>query len=217
MQRDSSAPSPGLPADASLAELVAHTVGLQPWRRVVHAASGVALALGPGWLGVEPGATAVLLAVGSAALLGADVLRLRVPAANRLFFAVFSRLASPREARAVASSTWYAVGAAIVWAATPGTPAVAALLVLGLADPAASVVGRTWGRARLGKGTRLGSATFFAVALGVLAVTVGGPVAVLAAGAATVVEIASGRLDDNLTVPVTTAAVVWALPMLLPR
>lgn len=216
MQRDSPASSPGVPSGASFAELVARTEGLQPWRRVFHAASGIVLALGPGWLGVGPGATAVLLAVGSVVLLVADVLRLRHPAANRLFFAVFSRLASPREAGAVASSTWYAVGAAIVWAATPGTPAVAALLVLGLADPAASAVGRTWGRARLGKGTRLGSATFFAVALGVLVVTVGGPVAVLAAGAATVVEVASGRLDDNLTIPVTTAAVLWILPTLLP-
>ena len=138
--------------------LVARTEGLQPWRRIFHAVSGILLALAPGWLGWAPGRVAILLAVGTGALFVADAVRLAVPSLNRLFFVTFRLLASPREAGGIASSTWYALGATLVWWAAPGTPAMAALLVLALADPAASVIGRRWGRRKLGKGTWEGSA-----------------------------------------------------------
>lgn len=208
-------PRPGLER-LTFAELVARTRGLQPWRRIFHAASGVILALGPGALGLDARTTAALLAAGTTGLFVADVLRLRVPAANRLFFTVFRKLASPREAGSLASSTWYALGATLVWALTPGAPAVAAILVLGLADPAASVVGRTWGRTPLGKGTRLGSGTFFGVACAVLLVTAGWPAALPAAVAATVAEVIPFGPDDNLTIPLATAAVLWVFPALPP-
>lgn len=216
MEHPSSAsPRPGF-GGPSFAELVARTEGLQPWRRVFHAASGVTLALAPGALGLDARTTAILLGVGTAVLLAADLFRLRVSSVNRLFFTVFRTLASPREAGAVASSTWYALGATLVWALAPGTPAVAAILVLGLADPAASVVGRTWGRTRLGKGTRLGSGTFFVVAFAVLLATAGWPAALPAALAAMIAEVTPVGLDDNLTIPLTTAAVLWAFQTLPP-
>lgn len=196
---------------ASFAELVARTRGLQPWRRVFHATSGVVLALGPGFLGWEPGAVAGVLAAATALLVAADLIRLRVPSINRLFFQFFARLASPREENAIASSTWYALGATIVWGVTPGPPAVAALLVLAFADPAASVVGRVWGRTRLGKGTLLGSGTFFVVAVAILWSAAGLPIAILAAATATAAEVAPLGLDDNLTVPLATAGVLWVM------
>ena len=110
-------------------------------------------------------------------------------------------MASPREADAVASSTWFALSAALVWGLVPGRPAIAALLVLGLADPAASVVGRIWGHRPLGKGTWAGTSAFATVALAVLTIVVGRPEA-----------IAVG-FDDNLTVPLSTAAAVWVLSL----
>ena len=144
-------------------------------------------------------------------LFAVDVARLKVPAWNRLFFRSLSLLASPREVDAIASSTWYALSATLLWALVPGSPAMAGLLVLGLADPAASVVGRTWGRRPLGKGTWEGSAAFVAVALGVLTVVVGMPGAVAVAAVAAAAEVIPSGLDDNLTVPLATAAAVWAL------
>lgn len=208
-------PGPG-PGGPSFAELVARTEGLQPWRRVVHAITGLTLALAPGAMGLDARTTAVFLGVGAVLLLVADLLRLRVSSMNRVFFTVFRTLASPREAGAVASSTWYVLSAALVWALAPGVPAVAGILVLGLADPAASVVGRTWGRTRLGKGTRLGSATFFVVAFAVLLAAAGWPVALPAALAAMVAEVTPVGLDDNLTIPLATAAVLWAFQTLPP-
>ncbi|HSG47459.1 MAG TPA: hypothetical protein VLA43_06605, partial [Longimicrobiales bacterium] len=42
--------------------LVARTEGLQPWRRVFHAVSGLVVGLGPGALGLPQGLTLTLLA-----------------------------------------------------------------------------------------------------------------------------------------------------------
>ncbi len=192
-------------------ELVARTEGVQPWRRVVHAASGITLALGPAQLGLARNTTAALLFGGVAVALGVEVARSKVPALNRWLFETLRHLMSPREAAGVASSTWYLLGAALVWLAFPAAIAVPSLLVLGLADPAASVVGRCWGRRRLGKGTWMGSLVFFCVAASVLFATVGGPPALLAAAMATLVEVGSGPLDDNLTVPVATGLTLFVV------
>jgi dolichol kinase len=191
--------------------LVARTEGLQPWRRVFHAVSGIVLALVPGWSGLSYGTVAIVLGVSTAVLFAADWVRLAVPSLNRLFFMSFRLLASPREAGAVASSSWYALGATLVWAFTPGWPAVAALLVLGLADPAASVMGRAFGRRPLGKGTRLGSLVFFSVATAILVPFVGWAPALGTAVIVALVEIMPWGVDDNLTVPVATAAMLWLL------
>lgn len=210
MDRSTTASS-GTDPGGSFSDLVARTEGLQPWRRVFHAVSGLLLALAPGALGLDPRDTALLLGGATAVLFGADWFRLRNPSANRLFFLVFRRLASPREAGGMASSTWYALGATLVWALVPGVPAVAALLVLGLADPAASVFGRSWGRRPLGKGSWVGSTTFVVVAFGVLVGFLSGPMALGVAGVVAAAEVMPLKVDDNLTIPVVTGALVWAL------
>jgi dolichol kinase len=195
-----------------LQRLVARTEGLQPWRRVFHASSGVALAFGPGVFGLDR--IGVLATVGSL-LVGAlaiDLARLRVPALNRLFFRTLSALASPREARGLASSSWYLLGVLLAYAFFP-SHAVPAILVLGFADPAASVVGRRWGRVRFGKGTMEGAAAFLVVSSIVLAATGGGVLqALVVALLVTVVELLPIPLDDNLTVPLAVASALglWA-------
>src|SRR5262245_40480467 len=132
--------------DPELAPLVERTRGLQPWRRVFHAANGLLLAFAPPLIGLRAPTTAWILAAVVAALLVVDLARRRVARLNAAFFIAFPALASPREATGIASSTWYAAGAALVFAFFPLRLAAPALLVLGLADPAAAIVGRTWGR-----------------------------------------------------------------------
>lgn len=195
--------------DEELDALVERTEGLQPWRRVFHAGNGLLLALGPGLVGWSREVILVVLTVALFGLLALDLARLRAGALNRLFFKAFGLLASPREAAGVASSTWYTLGALIAYAMYPRELAVAAILVLGLADPAAGVVGRIWGRRTLGKGTVLGTTTFWVVGTLVLTPFVGWPLALLAAGVAAVAEILPGLVDDNLVIPVITGAVLW--------
>jgi dolichol kinase len=177
-----------------------------------HALNGVLIALLPGVLGWSRGWTVAVGLAATAIAFGLDVVRLRAPAVNRWFFRRFRLLASPREARGLASSSWYALSATLSWALFAPEIARAAILVLGLADPAASVIGRVWGRRPLGKGSWLGTAVFASVALVVLVVSLPqAPVAALAAVAlATALsEVFSPGLDDNLIIPLVTGGLLW--------
>ena len=206
--------SPGHTKDTDgdgFSRAVRRTEGVQPWRRVFHMLGGVAMAsivhlIGPG--SVVPVAT---LAGALAAALALDWIRLRSRVANKRFFRFFSALASPREARKLASSTWFLLGALTVLVVTPDRVFVPAMLVLALADPSASVVGRLWGRHKLGKGSWEGTAAFFVVATVVLVPFAGLQMALVAAAAVAVLEVMPIGVDDNLTVPLATALVLWLL------
>lgn len=185
--------------------LVGKTQGVQPWRRAFHAASGVGLAVTGHWVGTDSTGFRLALAVAVVVAFAADAVRFRFPAANAAFFGWFRLLASPREARGVASSSWYAAGALAVALFAPAH-FVAAMLVLALADPAASVVGRLWGTRPLGKGSWQGTAAFAVVAAAVLTPLVGVPAGLAAAAVAAVLEVLPVGIDDNLTTPVAVAA-----------
>jgi dolichol kinase len=197
--------------EQELSVLVARTEGLQPWRRVFHALNGLALAFLPVGLGLTRAAVVPVLALAFGALATLDLVRLRSPELNTAFFRAFRSLASPREAAGFASSTWYALGGLLSWALFPAADAVAAMLVLGLADPAASVVGRRMKGRRFGKGSVPGALTFFAVASGVLLFFASLPVALTVAALTALVEVIPWKLDDNLTVPLAVAVLVTLL------
>jgi dolichol kinase len=191
----------GNPND-DLDQLVESTAGLQPWRRLFHMTSGVAVSviLLRGYVS-EPWAL-VILGVVLALMLALDLVRLRHPETNRRFFLLFRRLASPREARGLASSTWYVTGMLLTLALFPLEIAAAAILVLAVADPFASYLGRRFGKRALGSGTVEGTLVFLAMAFLMLALLEELPVAAGVALLATVVEPIPWRLDDNLTVPI---------------
>lgn len=183
--------------------------GVQPWRRLFHAGSGVVLATLPVAAGLSRTWVLALLSGLLLVLLAADVLRLRTPRINALFFSLFPSMASPREAARVASSTWYVLGVLCVYALFSWHVAVPAILVLALADPAASTLGRIAGRRRLGKGTLEGGLVFLLVSLGVLVPSVGWVPGLVVAVGVTLVELLPSRLDDNLTIPLAAAAFLW--------
>lgn len=189
--------------------------GHSVWRWLLHASYGVGvvlvlLVLAPDrWLAVSS------LGLILAAQVAVEWLRLRHDRANRLFTALFGRLVLRSEVSTVASSTWYTAGVALAVAVLPREAALSGVLILALADPAASLVGQRWGRHPWLGGSLEGMASFTLVAMGVLLIHHDPLVALLAAPPAAIVERLSGRLDDNLVMPVASGAIVWLLGLVL--
>lgn len=157
----------------------------------------------------------VLLAVILGGLSALDLIRLLHRRANVLFFRSFRHLASPREAGGPASSTWYALGLLLSVAFFPTAAAVSGILVLALADPAASYVGRRWGRRPFLGATLEGTLLFAVVAFCIVAPRHGIAVAAATALVTTLAERLSRPLDDNLTLPVVGAATITLLDTVL--
>jgi len=194
-----------------LADLVRQTDGLQPWRRVFHATNGMMAALLLHVLRPDRPVALLVLGAIAAGLIALDLVRLRAPAVNTAFFRAFRLIASPREEGKVASSTWFVLGLFLAVLLFPLDAVIPGILVLALADPAASVVGRLKGRRPLGKGTVEGTLVFLAVALAVLLPILPLRAALAGAFAGAAAEIFLTRLDDNLSIPLAVAAAVTLL------
>lgn len=194
-----------------LDELVEQTRGVQPLRRLFHAFTGTAVAVALTRLDLPRASAVPILGAVLVGQIALDVVRLRMPRANAAFFRAFRHLASPREARGLASSTWYTLGLLLAVAFFPGRAAISGVLVLALSDPAASYVGQRWGRRPLLGGSVVGSLTFILVALAVLLPRHAAPVALGATVAGLLAERLSWPLDDNLTLPPATAAAITLL------
>jgi dolichol kinase len=155
-----------------------------------------------------------------------EIARRRSVAVNERLMALFSPVAHPHERHRVNSSTWYVSALLVLALFAPVRAAEVGVLVLGVADPAAGLIGRRFGRTRLIAGRSLEGSIGFVVAGalaagGWLAVTGPLPLPSLAivafAGAVTgaLAELGSTRLDDNFTIPVSVTAAVAAAQMLV--
>lgn len=168
---------------------------------------------------------AAALAVGSIAWT-LEISRRYSARSDRFSWWLFGRFAHPHERSRVNSATWFST--ALVLLALTGSPMLGALAlcVLGFADPAAALVGRRFGRTPLVHGRTLE---------GTLAFVLTGMVAslvvlclwhaalpwshriALAAGAAipaALAELFARRIDDNLLIPVFSAAGAGAVLVL---
>ena len=157
----------------------------------------------------------------------AELLRRRSPAINARIMKFYGSVAHPHEWHRVNSATWYCT--ALLALALTGAPIVCsiAVLVLGVGDPAAALIGRRWGRTKLVNGRSLeGTLTFVATgalvagaATALLYTEFGvGQVFALAAVAAVagaLAELFSSRVDDNLTIPIAAGAAAWGLSLLI--
>lgn len=170
----------------------------------------------------------MLYVAGGFALFGwsMEIARRIWPAANVLIMKAFAPYAHPHEYYRINSATWYATALTIISLTGRPEVCVPALAVLTFADPAAALVGRRYGRTKLMNGRSLEGSTAFLlvgiVAASVVLATIFGLgtgasllVAFGAAAPATVAELVSRRIDDNLSIPVTAAAGAMAALALL--
>ncbi len=128
----------------------------------------------------------------------------------------FVPMAHPHERYAINASTFYVTALVILAACFEARVSAMACAVLGFADPAAARLGRRFGRFTIARGrTVLGTLSFVIVGFAAAVTTgvvFGAPLRValtLAAAAAicgALGELVAGRVDDNLTIPVSAAA-----------
>ncbi len=130
---------------------------------------------------------------------------------------VLHLIGRPHEYQGVNSALYYVVSLILLALFFSPAAGIVGVLVLGFADPAAAWIGKAYGRTKLyRRKTLAGTLAFCMVGAGVgLAYLLGlHPELslsrrVLAAGAAAVAgavaELVSGRVDDNLTIPVTAS------------
>lgn len=146
---------------------------------------------------------------------------------RRFLLWLFGPIAHPHERYRVNSSTWF--GSALVIIGTLYAPLHCALglAILAVADPAAGLIGRRFGKTKLVAERSLEGTLAFVVvgtvaSLAVMAIWHGslgmGHRLAIALGAALcggVAELFSNRVDDNLTIPVSTATGSFLVATLL--
>ncbi len=169
-------------------------------------------------LGVSLGAAAVVYALAptlaAIVLASATLVALLVELARRISitaaraFAPLEGMLKDGERARLTGATLLALGFTLAAVVFPGPPALAGILVAGVADPAAGVVGRRWkGRRYPGGKSPAGSATFFAVVFGLALILGSGFVAaILLSVLLAAVEAFTLPVDDNLYLPLAGAA-----------
>lgn len=200
----------------SRARPLADAVRSRRWesaRKLIHVALSLVAASVAAFLPHPAGAT--VLAAATLVALAVETARRWSHAFAIRFHDLVGPMLRPRETRRLTGATTLAIGYTLALVLLPGWPAVAGILVAGLADPAAAVVGRRFGRVRYPGGKSVeGSVAFLLVAAAVLLTLPGvGPgVAVAVAILLTIMEAPSLPVDDNLYLPTAGAAALTFLP-----
>jgi len=159
--------------------------------------------------------------------IGVEVSRRLSPALNKEFCErIFGAVSRPHETHNITSATWYSLALFLgVWL-LPQHAIEAGTIVLGVADPAASLVGKAWGKTKIYRDKSLeGSLGFFFTALATLVIffsLISGGYSALAIGitsvavaaVTTVAELYAGRIEDNFSIPIV-GGVVTALCLAL--
>lgn len=154
---------------------------------------------------------AITIAGATFVALSVETARRSSDAFGRLFEQHLGHLLRPRERGRLTGATMLAIAYTLTVVLFPGLPALAGILVAGVADAAAAVVGKRFGRRRYPGGKSLeGSLVFLAVVVPILLLATGLPLAAVAAVALvlTATEALSLPVDDNLYLPILAALAV---------
>ena len=188
-------------------------------RRVFHVLTTAALALMA--LGLDSEVMIIITGSLTGVAIALEVGRWRLPALNGWFQARFRVLMKQSESSQVLGSTYMAAASLIVFLFFEKELAILALLYIAVGDPLAGVLGKRYGRVKIGSKSVEGTLAF-AVGAGAVgcALIAGGLdvpywVALGGAGIGALMELLPSPLDDNLTVPPVSATLMWAL-LLLP-
>jgi dolichol kinase len=162
-----------------------------------------------------------ILGVLTAAVVSIDVARYYHRPLEDLFNATFGSLLRRHEsdtrAKRLSGASYVLISATLCALIFPKLIAITGFLVLIIADATSALIGRRFGRHRFMGKSFEGSLAFFLSALVVVLLTpkieyAGGEylLGAVAAAAGALVEALPWPVDDNLTIPLSVGAVLWA-------
>jgi len=177
--------------------------GVEIRRKIVHLAT---LIVPVGYVMTSQETVLVFVIPLFLGLLAVDVLRHFHPGMASLF----KRFFFGKEKPTLMGSTYFLFSTILTLLLFPKPIAIASLLILILSDTAAALVGKGIGRIRIFGKTLEGSAAFFFVSLLIvwLYPNLNRFSGTLAALGGTVIELLPIRLNDNLSIPLVTGAIM---------
>jgi dolichol kinase len=156
----------------------------------------------------------------SSLLLLVDIVRLTWFATNRIFLWIFGTLMRRQETHTLTGSIYVLVGCLLAFLIFDRDIAVAGMIFLGVGDAFAGLIGESWGRHKLiGKKTLEGTSAFFvsSVAIGLVfqyvVLDISVMVIIVGALCAAVIELLPLPLNDNLIIPLLSAAIMTAIAL----
>ena len=139
------------------------------------------------------------------------------PSFGNFFFQIFAPFLRTHERKgAITGATYYLISAFLCILFFAKTLAVVCIFFMVLGDLAAALVGKKWGRTKLiGAKSLEGSAACFVVCAAIALVKLDPIIGIIGALVATIVEMLPFPVDDNLTVPLVSGAVMYFLMQFL--
>ncbi|MEM8883776.1 MAG: diacylglycerol/polyprenol kinase family protein [Planctomycetota bacterium] len=182
---------------------------MEPYARKLFHAVGVVIVAAYWYLPIRQ-EQAAAVCLGVAALLAlVDLFRARSPAVQALFFKLLGKITAEKDRTGLNGSTLYFTGCGLTILLFDKPIACAGILCLALGDALAAVVGMSVKSPQWKGSSVAGSTTCFVVCTAVCWLFVGFPLALVGGLAATVLEAVSGSKNDNLLIPIGTAAALW--------
>lgn len=177
-------------------------------RKSLHLAMGIApvglLVLPPWWVTVIYAGTALALIL--------DSLRLHWEAAGRLFHRHLGQFARAHEHTGYLGVTWFLISCTACVILFDERVAATALLFVVIGDAAAAIVGKGWGTPRWwGKSLEGALACFVSCAVVGVVLLESWPATLAGSAVAAVIELVPIPVDDNLRVPICSAAAMGAV------
>lgn len=145
--------------------------------------------------------------------LAGDIIRLKELPGSKFIKRIFGAMLREHENSDLSGASYILSGAALTIFLFSKPVALAALGFIILGDIAAALVGRRYGRIKIGDKTLEGSLTFFGVSIlvALLVPDLSFVIGIMGALVATIIEAVTLPVDDNLIVPVISGLVMQIL------
>ena len=137
----------------------------------------------------------------AAFFLSVDIIRMRWPGANKVAFKYFSFLLSEKERKSFNTSNYFVFACLICALFFEKKVGALAVVFLCIGDPVAAIVGTRYGTIKIFNKSLQGSAACFTACFIAAVFVFDWTIAFWAALTATLFELISSRINDNLSIP----------------